>query len=937
MHNGRGIRYKFYCINPSLNSDDDNRVSYVENYWKLHDKVVEDVEKLITKYKGWHFYYQILPLSKLPEKGRGNANDVSVGKVLWADIDYKQQVGEKMFEGCKEGEDYKLECYYEEGGKVIKVDRPSLKQVLDKLNEAGIVPTIVVDSGAGYHLYWVLMEEYDAKQISKVEGKLIDFLRKMGINADTQAKDLARTLRIPYTINPRVNRQTSIIMWNDVEYTIEEIEEKITPQITDFVDKKEGQEGVSKQDEIRVESAENINEAPKELKELEDWKLIMIKELLKEVYKPGNRQKLLTFLAGWAGKAGIHPLSMIKLTKLLHDETGDEEPLRERAAATIYTYKKLKIDVDQYADEIKQILGDNYIYGLGKTVNDKETKGKGGLLEVFEETLGEERALDVMRQLEEILNMASPYRDATIEVLDYNKQIYAVANLRKLIVARAKRAEDKLVYMERITIGAPTSIEVFVNPLGGVTKFKVKWEAPTRPSPIIIGPAYFQDVIDRLSIEGLVVNKRLVSDVLSALFNAYIRKGKAVMRTELDSEGFYYVDGRIIHVGENITKPTSEELREALIMLNDLVENWFKHVKDRFSLILKWGIISPFIYMYKTKYNRWVPYLYLYGASHTGKTSQAEIILYIWGKTSTNMKTGSSVDTVARLGSILSSTTYPTVINEPGPLVMNNELIDVLKSSVEMKIVRGKFVKGTYVEIPSLSPIIFTSNRILVSDDALMRRLMVLTYSFGERIPPEKAREYEENIKPNLPKLQVVGRYVASLVMNNPSVLEEDWKKTAVKILETLYTQAGLEIPNWVHEETSMENVDVYEELRNSIREFLIEKINQEYFKAAGRVNVNETNGIEIRARLEVPLRDRIDAVLTGGLIPWLILKEDEETDKVIITSGIMNELKGIGNLGGLKSFGELLGWEYKRSIKIGNKVIQGVITSLDEFREFLM
>jgi len=694
MHNEKGIKFRFYCIDSNLNGGD-NRIIFVENYWKLHSRVVEDVEKLMMKYKGWHFYYQVLPLSKIPQSGRGSAKEILVGKILWADIDYKQQVdGDPPFYGCREYEDYRLECYYREGDKVIKVDRPPLKQLLNKLNELGIPPTLIIDSGGGYHLYWTLLEEVDAKQLKQLEDKLVDYLKKNGINVDLQTRDLARILRLPYTINPRTNRLVNIIMWGNAEYTAKEIEEKIMRKTTDF-NTKNDEEDI----EVKVEQPESNNQKIdiNLLRKLDDSQILKIKELLKQAYKPGHRQNILAYLAGWMIKAKIHPISVLKIVKLLHDETNDEEPIEVRAAAVTYTYSKRGIDLTPCTEEIKKLLGSDKLWGI-KTSDIEEVKGKPSLLGELESVLQDEgRALDIMFELEEILNTISPFKDSIIEVMDYEKQLYAVANLRKLIVVRAKRADNKLVYKEKVLEGAPTRLEVYINPLKTQnTKYKVVWETVVRPYPIVLGPAYLQDIIDNLSIEGLVVNRRLVNDVLSALFNAFIKRNRAEVKSELDSEGFYYIDGKIVYVGDNIYKPTNvNELKEALLLVNELVDNWFSHVKDRFITILKWGIISPFIYVYKAKYGKWIPYLYLYGASYTGKTSQAEIILYIWSKT-TNMKSGSTVDTIPRLGSVLSQSTYPVVINEPGPLIVNEELIDVLKAAIELKVARGKFIRGVF-------------------------------------------------------------------------------------------------------------------------------------------------------------------------------------------------------------------------------------------------
>jgi len=49
----------------------------------------------------------------------------------------------------------------------------------------------------------------------------------------------------------------------------------------------------------------------------------------------------------------------------------------------------------------------------------------------------------------------------------------------------------------------------------------------------VIGPAPIEDIIDRLMAEGLVLNWRLVHDVVTAVIEGFVRKGKR----ESSSEG----------------------------------------------------------------------------------------------------------------------------------------------------------------------------------------------------------------------------------------------------------------------------------------------------------------------------------------------------------------------------------------------------------------
>ena len=896
-----GINYKIYCLKPLLKEDvKNNRVELVQDYDELYTKASALVKDL-SKDKNLHVYYQVLPLSKIPQRGRGSVDDVSVGKWLWADIDYKEVVENAEFEGCKELKDFALKCFYKEGDKIIKVERPQLNNLLSILRNSGLEPSLIVDSGAGYHLYWQLDTEIDAKELKTLEDKLVDFLINKGISVDEKAKDLARILRLPGTVNPRTNRVVHIIHESEKVYSTEELKE------------------ILKTEEPKSTKGENVTEDG--LTVLDDAKLIEIKEQLKDAYRPGYRQFLILYLAGWLAQAKVHPLSAIKLAKMLYESSKDEDPLKTRLAGVIYTYKKAGIDVDKYAKEIEELTGVKP-YGIEKEINPGGIKGFNGVQEILEQTLGEERALAIMSKIQDVLQRASPHKeDSIFELLDNEKQLYAVANPRKQIIARARRDNGRMVYKETVVNGYPKTVEVYVNPIGGITKFHVIWEVPTRPKPIDIGPTTVEDIVDRLRAEGLVRHRNLAYDVVSTVLDGYIKKGKAIFKTEIESPGFYEIEGKITPVRVEIKKPGMEELKKALELLNELAEKWFSHVKDKFSMIIKWGIISPFSYIYKQR-GAWIRWLYLYGASGTGKTTLGEVVLSLWGLGSNNIKSGANIDSPARLGYVLSQNTYPVVINEPGNAINRDDIIEMVKSAVESTVVRGKYVHGSYTEIPSLAPLIFASNKVLPRDDALMRRLLVLQFTYGERIPPEKAKEFETTIKPRLKELRAIGDYVAYLVINNKDILTEDWEKTAISLLESVYKEVGLETPGWLYEKYESEE-NIYDDIKERIRESLLNAFIEKYTTRVAKLT-NEDD-------LEVI----VQRVLTSYLIPWAYLVLRDGYNEVRFTAGLIDELKPrVGDIS-LKSLAELLGWEYKVT-KVNGRSVKTVVVKLRDLINFL-
>jgi len=133
------VIYRFYCLEPGLDRavhDRERKAWLLPDYSSLYNRVVETVARAADPET--HIYYQVLPLARIPEKGRGSASDVEIGKWLWADLDYKEVVDRAEFEGCRELEDHALVCYYREGDTVVKVVRPSLSTVLKALKNVGV-------------------------------------------------------------------------------------------------------------------------------------------------------------------------------------------------------------------------------------------------------------------------------------------------------------------------------------------------------------------------------------------------------------------------------------------------------------------------------------------------------------------------------------------------------------------------------------------------------------------------------------------------------------------------------------------------------------------------------------------------------------------------------------------------------------------------------
>ncbi len=649
-------------------------------------------------------------------------------------------------------------------------------------------------------------------------------------------------------------------------------------------------------------------EAPKQVpqqpaRKLSESEILKVVELLKPAYKPGYRDFIVHYLSGWMKKANVEFESAKRVIELLAQ--GDEE-----FQARIYVLE--------------------WNYGLRGAPKDVEKlKGKSGLQEILEEILGEEKAIEIIRQLEEIFGVASPWLDSVVELLDYEKQLYAVANLRKKVIVRAVRAMDRLVYKERVFLGVPEKVVVVVDPFTNLRKFQVIWRADVAPRPVPL-EGKVEEIVSVLVGEGFVYSQRLAKDVLAAILNAYIKKGKAEVRIEQDKPGFYYdhETKKIIAAQVEVRLPSVEEVREALDVLNQLAGWYSEEGKAKLATVLKWGLIAPFNFARKQKNNKWIPYLFLWGRSHTGKSTQGEMVLALWGLLSDNKRhrvSGAQATTPAQMGFVISQSTYPVLIDEAAPPLTNEATVEMLKAATEQTVARGRYRKEKYEIIPSLAPLILTSNVNLEKiDDALMRRLLILTFTHAERIDEKRAEEFNKTIRPQLSKLKALGDFAAYVIINNPQLLDkDDWLEIAETILGVAYKYAKMPQPEWTklrHIKSLDEAMkEIYEDQVEAIRVFLLGKINEAYARAVGKI----TDG---------DLKERVEIVLRNRLLPWAWINGGE----VVITTGIMRELgEIITDPGGLRGLAEMLGWEYAY-VKTGGRGTRAIKTTLEELMRFL-
>lgn len=149
--------------------------------------------------KGWDVYYGVLPRVETSGKADAVVPDITV---LWADVDAKAFA-----------DDVRI-------GKML---------ANSNLNRFPVHPQIVVDSGGGYHAYWLLSQPTPYILARPVMAHIANVTR------GDKVQDAPRVLRVPWTLNKKRPEHTvSRILKYDTTSTVRFADlEALVPDIPD--------------------------------------------------------------------------------------------------------------------------------------------------------------------------------------------------------------------------------------------------------------------------------------------------------------------------------------------------------------------------------------------------------------------------------------------------------------------------------------------------------------------------------------------------------------------------------------------------------------------------------------------------------------------------------------------------------------------------------
>ena len=523
---------------------------------------------------------------------------------------------------------------------------------------------------------------------------------------------------------------------------------------------------------------------------------------------------------------------------------------------------------------------------------------------------GEYDANTVLKTISQILRHHNPFfgqLDDTVvqelsehiyEVICYNPLTLVIAHSEKKQILHGKvaeLAESKVqhIHYDNVIINAiPTKVTKYENPSNIEIKYEIEFETPTGQS-LRIQSANLEDILGYLKINGFVYKVRAAEEALPAILHAYYREGSVTIKREIETPGFYLIDNKIEAYKVDHKRPTDEEIKKCADLLLSLQSEYKR--KEIFPTFLKWGIMSPFSYILKQiDGEEWMPWLFPYGWTNTGKTTNGKIVLAIWKKHKDKTKHDigfSAADNVARFARAISYNTYPVLINE---VQLNDDrqkqLVETLKHAVQSQTARARLMSRSVAEyISALSQCILTSNDLPPQDPAFRRRIIPIYYSKADEPSQEEIEQFNTILRTGLDTLGILGDFAANYILENQEILvncKSNWIDIAKRILVEFFKAAGKEVPEWIEyfvEETQVQDAALEQE--QIVRVFFIRTINDDFIRNYRALIPREDVAEVIN---ENTIDKRLDFCCNKELIPFLRVKDD----CILISHDIIHELK---------------------------------------------
>ncbi|MHC1599953.1 MAG: ATP-binding protein [Candidatus Methanospirareceae archaeon] len=863
-------------------------------------------------------YVGVFPRKQKKQKGGGRKEDV-VDEVyfLFIDIDDKKTMKEEELAEFLKGAEIRQKddileriifvknsrtyiSYKKDNNYVVcDVTLPDPRDIEQKL---GLKPYLVVYSGGGYHIYFRLSDPIPKEEAAQLLKSLVRKANKVGIPADPKSADIARILRVAGTVNMKNCMITEIKYYcpdavNDVDEVRQAL--KIEEQAAEAVEQRETAEEKETSGKFR------------ELKESQKHSIV---EAFLKVWRTGARHNLTMFLAGSLAWRKVDPDICFEIVQRICKSSGDPE-LSDRLRAVADTYLAMYKDDEEKKEYILTVAKK---YGVSASQRNVNIASKQYLEKALESgDITETEAEELLSVINETLSITPP-GFSFWTLISRKRQQYIVNDLRAKEIADGYKGEDGRIQKDRRIIAAALQDLRVIDDIATSERYYVATFV-TKKETFTVTCRDVDEIVAHLRRRALVVSQARAEDALSALISAMINYDRAKKEKTATRRGFFIDDDRIIANGIE-TDFDEEKLREAVIFLRNIVEDWFSSSKEQAATIIRWFMVAPFSYIFKKLGKQPIPWLYLYGPSSTGKTTLCRIGAALWSENNCIFTNGSSMNSEFRLSRYLALSSFPLVVNEAEKIVdpMKSRVYDIVKDAVESLIarIRGK-PSGDEEIYYSFAPLAMTSNNYLPSDPAFERRFIYITFSWKQRIDLSARQIFRQQVLQNLHRLHEIGKFIAYAVTEYPELIfrAENYEELSEEIIKRLEAATGVDLSflreKYIYEEETAEDA-IVEEIREAIFTEL-QEIARRFSLAWPPSNDDEITAESI-------LRSVAEHT------PWLYVRGG----KVFIATP-----KFFEKIGGLRGFAEAMNAEYK-VVKFGGKARRAVVMHVIDFVNFI-
>lgn len=454
---------------------------------------------------------------------------------------------------------------------------------------------------------------------------------------------------------------------------------------------------------------------------------------------------------------------------------------------------------------------------------------------------------------------------------------------------------------------------------------------------------------------GIVLKPREYKGIINEIINEYIKLEQIHTIEEIPVPGVFCnpLNGNLARADNEssvpITLPSRDSVNQAIGVWEDL-EDVYPGDNSKLAHILRWGLLSPFSYILKTRFV-WQPMLFLYGASRTSKTTLAEISLCPYSKITEEISIGGGAfNTDYRIGYALSRQGIGTIINEPSATINNDNYCDLLKRAIESGISREKNENGIHTKIPAYSNMCFTSNSFIPTNDAFVRRADYIEFTKNERLSDDDVKLFNKTFhhqnwnNTRFLDLRPLGDYMVYYVAQDVNILGNSHQDIVFSMINSLFDYVGEKPFNWLFSMPELMDIgasdnEVLSEFRRMIlKEYRdLTRNSSKIYEAAFDTSMSyDDNFNPIPVSHSDDFAKLLRATIESNNIPYLHYNKVRDDEYVIVNTSVKNALNDFNGLQiTCKGLADYMGYKYDTISYQGHK-IKGFRILFEEFVRFM-